>query len=96
MDGQNNAVGLLKFLQQGFGGGTDFETPLKRAFEIIASQKDYVKADILMISDGDCNLSAEFTQTVQTKKTSLDCMVYSVLCAGTRVEDAFSDDVIVL
>jgi Mg-chelatase subunit ChlD len=96
MDGQNNSVGLLKFLQQGFGGGTDFETPLKYAFEIIALQKDYVKADVLMISDGDCNLSAGFIKTVKIQKGTLDCMIYSVLCAGGRVEDKFSDEIVVL
>ena len=93
---QNDSVGLLKFLQQGFGGGTDFETPLQRAFEIMASQKDYYKADILMISDGDCSLSPEFIHTVKTQKEILNCMIYSVLCAGTRVEDTFSDEVVVL
>lgn len=96
MDAQNHALGLLQFLQQGFGGGTDFETPLKRAFEIIGTQKNYVKADVLMISDGDCNLSGEFTKTLQAKKTSLDCSIYSVLCAGTRTEDQFSDEVVVI
>jgi len=96
MVGQNDSVGLLKFLKQGFGGGTDFETPLKHAFEIIASQKDYKKADVLMISDGDCSLPPEFTKTVITKKEILNCMVYSVLCAGSRVEDTFSDEVVLL
>lgn len=96
MEGQNNSVGLLKFLQQGFGGGTDFETPLKHAFEIIASQKDYKKADVLMISDGDCSLSPSFTETVKTQKEVLSCMIYSVLCAGSKIEDAFSDEVVVL
>jgi len=96
MAGQNDSVGLLKFLQQGFGGGTDFETPLKHAFEIIASQKDYKKADVLMISDGDCSLSPVFTGTVKLQKEILNCMVYSVLCADSRVEDAFSDEVVVL
>jgi uncharacterized protein with von Willebrand factor type A (vWA) domain len=96
MAGQNNSAGLLKFLQQGFGGGTDFETPLQHAFEIIASQKDYKKADVLMISDGDCSLSPVFTKTVKSQKTILNCTVYSVLCAGSRVEDAFSDEVVVL
>ena len=96
MDKQNNAAGLLTFLQQGFGGGTDFESPLKRAFDIIALQKDYKKADVLMISDGDCQLSPEFTQTVTSQKHKLDCMVYSVLCNGVRVEDAFSDEVVVI
>lgn len=96
MVGQNNSAGLLKFLQQGFGGGTDFETPLKHAFEIIASQKDYKKADVLMISDGDCSLSSEFTKTLKTQKEILNCMVYSVLCADSRAEDTFSDEVVVL
>jgi len=96
MVGQNNSAGLLKFFQQGFGGGTDFETPLKHAFKIIASQKDYKKADVLMISDGDCNLSPDFTNTVKDQKEILNCMVYSVLCAGSKVEDAFSDEVVML
>ncbi len=96
MVGQNDSIGLLKFLQQGFGGGTDFETPLKHAFEIIASQKDYKKADVLMISDGDCSLSPSFTETVKTQKEILNCMVYSVLCADSKVEDTFSDEVVML
>ena len=96
MDKENNTAGLLAFLQQGFGGGTDFESPLKRAFEIIALQKDYKKADVLMISDGDCQLSTEFTQIITSQKHRLDCMVYSVLCDGARVEDSFSDEVVVV
>lgn len=96
MAGQNNSAGLLKFLQQGFGGGTSFETPLKRAFEIIGLQRAYEKADVLMISDGDFTLSPEFTKTVKTQKEILNCTVYSVLCAGPRVKDAFSDEVAVL
>lgn len=96
MAGQNDSAGLLKFLQQGFGGGTDFEAPLKHAFEIIASQKNYIKADILMISDGDCSLSPSFTNTLEIEKNILDCTIYSVLCAGSRVEDDFSDEVVVL
>jgi len=96
MAGSNDSGALLKFLQQGFGGGTDFETPLQRAFEIIASQVDYKKADVLMISDGDCSLSPAFTETVKIQKEILSCMVYSVLCADSKVEDAFSDEVVVL
>ncbi len=93
---QNNAAGLLRFLRQGFGGGTDFETPLKRALAVIAEEKDYRKADVLMISDGDCSLSPEFSAHLLQQKATLDCSVYSVLCAGTRIEDNFSDEVVVL
>ena len=30
------------------------------------------------------------------RKQALNCMVYSVLCAGKRVDDSFSDEVVVL
>ena len=96
MLGKNEAAGLLQFLQQGFGGGTDFETPLQRALDIIASEKDYQKADVLMMSDGDCQLSSTFMNRLTTQKQVLDCMAYSVLCAGVRIEDGFSDEVMVL
>lgn len=96
MEGKNDSAGLLRFLQQGFGGGTDFETPLKIAFEMIASQKDYEKADVLMISDGDSSVSPSFAEILISQKKILDCSVYSVLCAGSRANDSFSDEVVVL
>jgi uncharacterized protein with von Willebrand factor type A (vWA) domain len=57
---------------------------------------DYKKADVLMISDGDCNLTPEFTEKLQAQKTILNCSIYSVLCNGSRIEDGFSDEVVVL
>jgi hypothetical protein len=59
MDARNDAAGLLAFLRQGFGGGTDFETPLQQAMQIIETHPDFIKADVLMISDGDCSLSTQ-------------------------------------
>lgn len=96
MDAGNHTAGLLRFLRQGFGGGTDFETPLRKALQVVASENDYRKADILMISDGDCSLSPEFLSTLKLEKEKLDCAIYSVLCAGARIEDGFSDEVVVL
>lgn len=96
IDGENNSVGLLNFLRSGFDGGTDFDTPLARALEIIKTQKDYIKADVLMISDGDCSLSPDFASRLEGQKLALDCSIYSVLCAGKRVQDTFSDEVVVL
>lgn len=93
---ETNLSGLLRFLQHGFGGGTDFQTPLQTALNIIKNTSNYQKADILMISDGDCQLSHSFIQTLNTQKQQLNCMVYSVLCDGKRVDDNFSDEVMVL
>jgi uncharacterized protein with von Willebrand factor type A (vWA) domain len=95
-DGHNDAAGLLAFLRQGFGGGTDFETPLQHALKIIETHPDYLKADVLMISDGDCQLGPEFTTQLQAQKRQLNCRVYSVLCAGQRVADSFSDEVLLI
>ncbi|OYU12590.1 MAG: hypothetical protein CFE38_06195 [Comamonadaceae bacterium PBBC1] len=96
MDAHNDSAGLLAFLQQGFGGGTDFETPLQHALDTIDAQPSYLKADVLMVSDGDCALSDAFTARLQAEKQRLECRVYSVLCAGRRVADTFSDEVVVL
>lgn len=96
MNQHNDAAGLLKFLQQGFGGGTDFETPLRRAVKIISEQPEYVKADILMISDGDCTLSPEFTAILKQESQRLECRIYSVLCDGKRDAEDFSDETVVL
>lgn len=49
-----------------------------------------------MISDGDCSFSSNFITRMALQKEKLDCVVYSVLCAGTRVEDNFSDSILVL
>ncbi len=87
---------LLGFLRYGFGGGTDFETPLVRAFEIVKSQKSYKKADILVITDGDYTLSGEFIKTATTTKEALDCMIYTVLCSGNRTNDKLSDETITI
>lgn len=88
--------GLLRFLQQGFHGGTDFASPLQRALDIISAEKTYEKADVLMISDGDCTLDDNFAQRFGQQKEALQCRVYSVLCAGRRKSDNFSDEVVVL
>lgn len=96
MTDNKNLTDLLVFLNGGFNGGTDFETPLQRAMDIIQAEKDYEKADILMISDGDCTLSQNFIQKLNQQKQILDLSIYSVLCHGQRQSDNFSDEVVVL
>lgn len=96
LEGQDDLAGLMQFLNGGFGGGTDFETPLQRAIEIIGTYDNYKKADILMLSDGGCHLDDDFGKRFAIQKQNHNCMVYSVLCNGKRVSDNFSDEVLVL
>lgn len=95
-DARNDSAGLLAFLRQGFGGGTDFEAPLQHALQVIETHPDHLKADVLMISDGDCTLSDDAIAQVQARKVRLNCRIYSVLCAGPRGEDRLSDEVVLL
>ncbi|WFF37897.1 hypothetical protein LU290_06405 [Moraxella nasibovis] len=96
LERRDDLAGLVRFLNSGFGGGTDFETPLQRAIEIIGTYDNYKKADILMLSDGDCQLNDNFAKRFVIQKQNHNCMVYSVLCNGERVSDNFSDEVLVL
>ena len=64
--------------------------------DVMGFTSKYIKADVLILSDGDCSISDEFAQRVKQSKAALDCSIYSVLCAGGRVQDKFSDDVVVL
>ena len=89
-------VEILKFLNTGYGGGTNFETPIKRGIEIIEDIKEYNKADILMITDGFCEISQEFKNYLNKKKEELDFSVYTVICNGNKMEDDFSDEVIAI
>ena len=79
-----------------FSFASDSFLSLDNALNIIRQQPRYQKADVLMISDGDCQLSEAFTAQLQAQKQPLECCIYSVLCAGSRVEDSFSDEVVVL
>ena len=93
---ENDSKSIISFINQGFGGGTDFETPLTRSMEIIESEKDFLKADILMITDGQCSLSKSFTATINEKKKVHDCSIYTVLCAGHSHGDDINDEVILI
>lgn len=46
-------------------GGTEFDPPLKRAVEIIKESASFKKADIILITDGEAELSAEVASQVK-------------------------------
>lgn len=85
---------IFSFLNSGFGGGTDFETPLKRGIEIIRETKNYSKADVLMITDGLCEISDECIKKLEQDKIILGVSIYTVICGANRVTDKYSDEII--
>ncbi|MGL5428059.1 MAG: vWA domain-containing protein, partial [Cetobacterium sp.] len=87
---------ILPFLNSGFNGGTDFETSLIKAIDIIQTLKSYNKADILMITDGLCDLSDKFTKKLEQKKLNLGINIYTVICGTNSIKDKYSDEIITL
>ena len=96
MENEKEIADLLKFLNQEFNGGTDFNTPLKRAIKIIENEKNYEKSDILFVTDGLCSLNDENRKIVESKKKKLNFKIFIVNCTGYtgNLKDGFSDEII--
>ncbi|MBF6567843.1 MAG: VWA domain-containing protein [Candidatus Binataceae bacterium] len=60
------------------GGGTDFERPLTRALELIEDKK-LKRGDIVIITDGESQISPEFLHHLQERKRELEFSIFAVL-----------------
>jgi uncharacterized protein with von Willebrand factor type A (vWA) domain len=60
------------------GGGTDFETPLSAAVECLGAAR-YKRGDIVLITDGECQVSADWLARFAADKARLGFFVFSVL-----------------
>ena len=87
---------MLELAESRAGGGTDFERPLRKALEMI-QKEGLKKADICLITDGDCAVSDEFLKEFGNAKKSLEINIFTVLCDVGHTTDKtvreFSDRV---
>lgn len=60
------------------GGGTDFETPLDAALECLKKSR-YKKGDIVFITDGECQVSVEWSERFRKEKDRLSFSLFSIL-----------------
>lgn len=60
------------------GGGTDFEKPLDAALECLQKSR-YKKGDIVFITDGECQVSAEWSEHFREAKKKLAFSLFSIL-----------------
>lgn len=72
------------------GGGTDFETPLDEAVKLL-EKSVYNKADIVLLTDGECDVSDEWLNAFLDRKKGKEFNVYTVLMnVGQSTEKAVS------
>jgi uncharacterized protein with von Willebrand factor type A (vWA) domain len=60
------------------GGGTDFETPLDAAVELLGEKK-LKRGDIVIITDGESQVSPQWLARLRERKDELDFSIFAVL-----------------
>lgn len=91
--GQRSPDKLIKLASEFIGGGTDFEQPLQWAIGRLQESK-FNKADIVMITDGECVVSNEFLKEMQKVQEEKQFKIYSILIGcNPRELKRWSDEV---
>jgi uncharacterized protein with von Willebrand factor type A (vWA) domain len=85
--GKLSAKELLEIAEARSGGGTNFERPLSAAVEMIA-KAGLKKADIVIVTDGDAEVSEKWLREFRAAKRTHEFNVVAVICdAGGHVTD---------
>lgn len=91
--GQRSPEKLIKIASEFIGGGTDFEQPLQWAMKKLG-ESSFSRADIVMITDGECAISNEFLTELQKVKKQKQFRIYSILIGSNPKElNRWSDEV---
>lgn len=85
LPGDRSPEKILNMVTAYYGGGTDFEKPLAWALETI-KESAFKKADIVMITDGECRVSDNFLEKFLEVKKQKDFAVYSILIGHSSHE----------
>ncbi|MFE4263442.1 VWA domain-containing protein [Streptomyces sp. NPDC056883] len=76
------AIGdVIDFAETFFGGGTDFEAPLSAAVEVLEAEFNDAgrpKGDIVLITDGECEVSEEWAHYWHEVKRQLDFRTFGI------------------
>lgn len=78
---------LIDIATYAFGGGTDFDRPLREALDLIREEQVLRRADIVFISDGECEVSAHVVSELEQAKRELGLSVFGVHVVQEGEED---------
>lgn len=76
--GRDDTRALLAFLSGAVDGGTNFEIPLRVARTAIDSEPAYERADVVLITDGEAELSDEFLREWNQRSLREGLSTYAV------------------
>lgn len=78
LPGEYSAEDKLRAAETFLGGGTNFETPLQEALRLMREQQ-FETADIVFITDGECELSDFFCQHIAQEQISRRFTITGIL-----------------
>jgi uncharacterized protein with von Willebrand factor type A (vWA) domain len=93
-----NPSAIIAIAEVAPSGGTNFDLPLLKAFQLICESR-FKNADVVFITDGQCQVDEGFLQTLKDAKARKGFMIFTVLidvgnkASGGSVNE-FSDEVI--
>jgi uncharacterized protein with von Willebrand factor type A (vWA) domain len=71
---------LVELMEYFNGGGTNFDKPIESAIELIKNSTGAIKqADIIFITDGDCELTEVGVEALTAAKVATGCKLLSVI-----------------
>lgn len=68
---------VMNAMEHNFEGGTNFDTPLREALKLL--EHDYENADILMITDGECEIGEEFKNELREQLSKNKAILTGIL-----------------
>jgi uncharacterized protein with von Willebrand factor type A (vWA) domain len=72
---------VLDFAELFYGGGTDFQTPLDAAAKVLQAEHDQdgtTRGDIVLITDGACDVSEDWMRAWNDRKHHLGFRVFGI------------------
>jgi uncharacterized protein with von Willebrand factor type A (vWA) domain len=86
---------VIEMAEYYIGGGTDFQHPVDMGVEYIEKNEHFKNADLILLSDGYCNVGDEWMDEFKSTKERLDFKFWSICVGGgSTVLDNLCDKVI--
>lgn len=90
--GKYTPESLLRCAQHFFGGGTNFESPLRECLQLLDCELK--NAEILFITDGRCRISSNFAELFAREKQKRRIILTSILLDGPDGDKAIGESLL--
>jgi uncharacterized protein with von Willebrand factor type A (vWA) domain len=75
---------LIECIECFYAGGTSWEAPLDSACSIVRSESQYKNADIILITDGLCDVSPRWLSDFKKSQKELEFSTYGVMLESSN------------